>query len=127
MIRDEIAALLARAEHRPEELPALVHRHDALPLLLDSGGFVGIRPSGELVMIAWDQGERAEKVSDPGTRHLALSQGARRFPRLEFLRPQRTSTSRGCTECEGDGRIRIDGTLMPEGILCRCGGLGWVP
>ena len=72
-----------------------------------------------------DKGERAEKVCDPGTRHLALSQGARRFPRLEFLRPQRTSTSRRCTECEDDGRIRIDGTLMPEGILCRCGGLGW--
>jgi hypothetical protein len=127
-IDDEIVTVISGHDAQFDYVRASCRRLHVLPLLISSGGFCGIRPSGELIkVILEDEPEEVEMLTDPGLIHLALSQGAKRYPRLHFLRPQRTSTSRLCTECEGDGRIRIEGKLMPENILCRCGGLGWVP
>ncbi len=100
---------------------------DALPLLVDVGGFIALKRDGRLVQVDWDS-PRVE-VALPTIRHrdLALISGARRYGDLAALCPQRTTNSRTCRYCSGTGVApqSLGSTGAP--IVCWCGGLGWTP
>ena len=68
MIQQEIQTFLSGSEPKLSEIRALVQRHSALPLLLDWGGFVGMKSSGELVVIAVDDSEEPRAIVDAETR-----------------------------------------------------------
>jgi hypothetical protein len=101
----------------------IARRHHALPLLLDMGGCVALRPNGELIQFLWDAPDQVAIEADPKMRHVARAVGSRRYSAISGLAPTRTSTSEVCLTCKGTGVVRPD---LPN-IVCICGGLGWVP
>lgn len=92
-----------------------------LPLYVGWTRVLGITPSGEIV--EWDpEGDRAGLtiVTNPYWKRLALAQGALKYAQLASFLPQKPSDSATCKQCGGSG------TLAEPGLVCECGGLGWV-
>jgi hypothetical protein len=122
-----IAALLADfIATADERTAALVRRVSALPLLQDMGGFDGLRPSGELVEVSWEQPESLREIHDQRVANMALYCGSRKFPQLAELAPQRTAAAVPCNSCGGSGLAPVPPHLQDR-LLCWCGGLGWLP
>jgi hypothetical protein len=105
---------------------ALVRDVHALPLVLDMGGFYGIKPSGELIEVAWDEAQSLKEITDHRVANMALHHGARAFPQLAALEPQKNESAVTCSSCNGTGLANVPEHLQ-EHVLCWCGGLGWLP
>jgi hypothetical protein len=114
---------LADNEPDPTDVKRIARRHHALPLLLDMGGCIALRPSGELIGFLWDSPDELSVESNTQMCHVARAVGTRRYPEISGLAPVRTPQSRTCPACKGTGSIRPD---LPN-VVCSCGGLGWVP
>ncbi len=121
--------------HTKNELAAIrttiAWEHQVLPLMSDMGGFYALRHSGEVVSYRWDQGVHADSISptietDPRIRDIALVAGSADYPFLAPLLPARTPQSRTCSACNGMGTVLNDSKPI-EGVICQCGGLGWIP
>lgn len=110
----------------PEEQKDLARRFQALPLYLDFMGFFGLRRDGSLTFVPWEPPFELQPV-DARMRHVALVQGAARYPELECLRPVRQSDDVVCPSCGGYGRPGVDGKDISDKIVCECGGSGWLP
>jgi hypothetical protein len=96
-------------------------RHTALPLFGTLGEVWLLRPDGSLWRVDSEWGLTLEPL--PTDLHTpAIIAGARLYPWLAAVLPQRPSTAVDCTECGGAG------TVGPGSAwFCRtCGGLGWV-
>jgi hypothetical protein len=108
----------------PEELlwqEPHVRANGALPLYVGWTEIVGIRPDGELVRWSSEDWPGAFELNDATWHKVALVLGARRYPVLQRLIPERPEGARDCHLCQGSGRL----PLQPE-ILCQCGGIGWL-
>ena len=112
------------AAEAPEELlwqEPHVRAHGALPLYVGWTETVGIRPDGEMVRWSTEDWPGAVELDDANWYKIGLVLGARRYPILQRLVPDRPAGARDCDLCKGSGRF----PLQPE-IVCQCGGVGWV-
>lgn len=122
-----LAGVLASTEPDPAGLRAIAERFRLLPVLADAGGFVGLREDGEVVIVDWDEPDEPFVAPDERLRWAGLARAAARYPDLAFLRPPPTPGAVTCPKCGRSGRFAVDGVEAPEGVLCQCFGLGWVP
>jgi hypothetical protein len=128
----DLAAIVERlinqflAEPKNAEAASLVRQVRALPLHSDGGGFYGLRSTGELIEVRWDEPESVQPLTDARSRNLALHQGAGRYPELSDLEPVRNSEAIVCASCYGSGLARVPPYLQQQ-VVCWCGGLGWLP
>jgi len=119
-----LANLLAGGEHT--HASKLARQVAALPLQQDMGGFYGLRPSGQLVEVAWDEPESLREITDQRIANMVLHRGAQCYPQLAELSPKRSDTAVTCSSCGGSGLAQVPAYLQ-EHVLCWCGGLGWLP
>ena len=67
---------------------------------------------------------REEAETDPVTAYGAMMQGARRYPELQPLVPERPPGVVRCGACDGRGSVPAPGERIADGCP-RCMGLGW--
>jgi hypothetical protein len=101
----------------------------ALPLCLDWSACLAIRPDGELIWIDYDEPHRVRPVASEHERYLALFQGGRSDPDLQFLIPARPAGAVDCPDCKGTGRLTFPPGRedLADRCICTCGGNGWKP
>lgn len=101
----------------------------ALPVYLDMGGALLLRPDGQILSVHADQKWCAdsewEVVTDARWRTVALITASERFSNLAFLRPQRPATAVDCPACQATGHVYYE-TLKREFWCNECQSLGWV-
>jgi hypothetical protein len=102
-------------------------RVGVLPLMLDFGGFCGIKADGTFVEVAWDSPDEPREVTSPRIRDTALKIGSERYPFLAELLPVRPPNARRCPQCGGSGIHPLALAADGANIVCWCGGLGWIP
>jgi hypothetical protein len=104
----------------------LARRVGALPVWSDMGGYILLRPDGELLTM--DDGEAPRPLTHKGWRLLGLVSAAELFPELRPLLPPRPADAGSCPRCAGNcvERWRLEGKrgITPCG---KCWGLGWLP
>src|SRR5689334_16662837 len=106
-IERRIDEFLAADDPTLEWVKSAVRKHAFLPLYLGWVSALGIRPDGAFVR--WDHEENPEIVTallDPYWRRMAVCQGARKYPELGALIPQRPATAQDCDSCGGTGQLR---------------------
>ncbi len=91
-----LSRFLSEFDPDPLDVKGIARRHHALPLLLDTGGCVALRPNGELIQFLWDTPDQVAIEADPKMRHVARAVGSRRYSAISGLAPTRTSTSEVC-------------------------------
>lgn len=119
----------------PEEAPETrrwlapyVAEHNGLPLFLGWTATLALRPTGELIQWSTeDEWPGAREFDEATWVQLALVEGAKLYPELEPLVPERPADARACEHCEGSGRPKGLPEAGFENVICRCAGLGWVP
>lgn len=104
----------------------LVTQQKVLPLYRSMADVVAIKANGDIVSFLWDDTSHGQIESDARIRNAALFQGSKKYPELEVL-IEKPATARVCSYCKGSGIAPLAETLNGEGIVCYCGGLGWVP
>jgi hypothetical protein len=109
----------------PEYLRLHVSHHRVLPILVDWTGFWGLRADGEIWLIDTEDGREPVREFDERLRRVALCKGAKKYPELQPLVPDRPQGAMDCPHCVGTGRIDAPG-VPPDTIVCYCGGLGWL-
>src|SRR6266540_3755379 len=87
-----LSRFLSEFDPDPLDVKGIARRHHALPLLLDTGGCVALRPNGELIQFLWDTPDQVAIEADPKMRHVARAVGSRRYSAISGLAPTRTST-----------------------------------
>ena len=128
-IRERIADAISGlpAETRPTWLRDFATQENLLPVLLDSGGFLGIRKSDlRVVAVKWDSPRDLAVVEDARLVNSVLFGASSMFAGLESLRPARSAASKTCPVCNGTGTMNFP-TKQAINLRCFCGGLGWVP
>ena|SRR6266566_674600 len=95
-----------KSERDTPDLIRQARMHQALPLMMDWGGCVALRPSGELVSWGWDDPARVEPVGVAGKHdqriaHAARARGTGRFPQIAGLGPVRDETARTWSHVQG--------------------------
>src|SRR5947208_16089537 len=118
-----LSRFLSEFDPDPLDVKGIARRHHALPLLLDMGGCVALRPNGELIQFLWDTPDHVVIAADPKMRHVARAAGSRRYAAISGLSPTRTSTSEVCATCKVTGLLRAE---LPY-IVRSCGAPGWAP
>jgi len=94
-------------------LRATASRLNVLPLVLDMGGCLAIGLDGEIRSFVWDETD-IQIEHDERIRNLALFQGSRKYPELEFLAPARPPDAAECHHCKGTGKaILFDESGLP--------------
>jgi hypothetical protein len=124
IVTNVLTRYLAGTDPRENGLRSLAAKHQALPVLMDWAGFIGLRADGRLLWITEDADRREPDLCET---HLALVYAGERFPELGFLRPKRTADWVECTSCGGTRVVLIDGNPAPANMSCQCAGLGWLP
>jgi hypothetical protein len=123
-IAERIAHYAAEATERYHNLKApQVAEFGALPLIRHWFETIGLRPDGEIVKWNTDGPETYEGTCPVEDRYdwlSALVAGARRYPELQELLPQRWPGAVDC-RCVGIPLFAPGKVLCPE-----CCGLGWV-
>ena len=128
-VAEFIAARIAGYESECPEmyrwLVPHIKKHRILPLLVGWTETVGILASGEIRKFSADgshsEYEELRPVEEPVLLLGALVQGARDYPDLKALVPEKQSSATECTVCGGSGVIENHPKL-----ICECGGVGWV-
>lgn len=110
---------------RPELLQ-LVAEQNVLPLFSDMGGVLAIDVTGEIRSFLWDDLLHGQLESDPRIRNLALFQGSKKYPELKDL-IVKPDDAHVCWGCGGTGRESYSEKFNIDGVVCYCGGLGWIP
>jgi len=119
------------SEEAPEQrrwLAPYVSQHRGLPLYLGWTGTLALRATGELIQWSTeDEWPGAREFDDVTSVQLALVEGAKLYPELVPLVPERPANARTCEHCDGTGRPNGLPVSGFENIICRCAGLGWLP
>lgn len=121
-IETRIAEFLAAGDPKLKWVRPAVRRHAFLPLYVGWIATLGIRPDGSFVR--WDHEDddgSVKPLSDAYLQRLAICEGAKMYPELHALRPERPANAVTCDRCGGTGQIRG----VPQ-IICECGGVGWL-
>jgi len=124
-IRERVARF---AEEAPPELcweRDHVQEHQALPLYLGWTETLAIREDGTLVSWTTEEWPGAREFAADNWINIALVHGAKRYPELRGLIPQRPGTAATCDGCNGSGIV--NGLPAGTNLLCKCAGLGWLP
>lgn len=124
---DRALAEYVRRAEGPSDAPRLAREVGVLPAFYDWTAFGGVRLDGEVVWVDYDAPHAVARVEDPVHRNTILHHVARAYPSLGDLDPVRPEGAADCPACGGTGVARVDGVPMPEGVVCFCGGLGWLP
>ena len=113
----------------PLDLRRLAAELNVLPMFLDFGGCYGIRPNGEIVSFSWDEPYKLDVENDPRIWNIVLFQGAKKYPELKELIPTRPPDAVECSDCKGTGIFQglAEHGIVPQNIVCYCGGIGWLP
>jgi hypothetical protein len=131
-VPEHIASALRKAH---EELPdgsasipdAIAKRLGGIPLYGDIGATLLMLLDGSIVEVEHDH-ETINNAPSSRWTNLALVAGARRYPWLAELIPQRREDAIDCTGCNGRGQVELrelsDGS---PGFWCgSCYGVGWL-
>jgi hypothetical protein len=121
-IEARIEEFLASDDPRLTWLREAVREHGFLPLYVGWLSTLGLCPDGSFVR--WDQEEDPQTMktlSNAYLQRLAICQGARTYPELAALIPQRPASAETCSACGGAGDLRG----LPQ-MICQCGGVGWI-
>lgn len=121
-VEKRIEEFLASDDPAFRWLREAVREHRFLPLYAGWLSALGLGPDGSFVR--WDQEDdprRVKKLSNAYLQRLAICQGARKYPELAVLIPQRPASAETCTACGGAGELRG----LPQ-MICHCGGIGWI-
>jgi hypothetical protein len=111
----------------PLDLRAIAAEVRLLPAMLDAGGCLGLRPSGEVASFLWDEPQRLRTEGGERIRNLAYHQAALKYPGLALLVPRRPPDAVVCSYCGGSGRCGGLPDRLADSVICFCGGLGWLP
>lgn len=123
VIRSLIERWLASPDH--PDVTEAVRVSGALPVYADMGGTLFLRPDGEILALAHDEGDEPQLETDERWRITAVVVGAEKYPELRPLLPIRPAETEDCDACAGQGRIRV--AEIDYRFLCgNCYGLGWV-
>ncbi|MBK7746221.1 MAG: hypothetical protein IPI39_03095 [Candidatus Obscuribacter sp.] len=101
-------------------------KFELLPMLYDFGYCLAIKLDGQIVAMPWEPPHALEDESDARTIRVILAQGARKYPTLECLVPQRPAEAVDCAKCNGTGRCVPEVPSVYDNFICFCGGLGWL-
>lgn len=118
---------LAEVGGDPEDIRGILASVDFLPVTLDMGGCAGISPAGDVVSVTWEEPHRVTAETDPKVRNMVLYRAGLEYPELRWLAPVRPSDAGDCGTCGGTGQFPGVAGSGVEGIVCECGGLGWLP
>jgi hypothetical protein len=121
-IERRITELLAADDPELDWLKPAVRAHGFLPLYLGWVAALGLRPDGSF--IRWeheDDPTNVKPLSDAYWQRMAVCQGAKKYPELRALLPERPSTALTCDSCGGSGQM----SAAPH-VVCSCGGVGWL-
>ncbi len=121
----ELADAIDSLAPSSDPVTELARKHSSLPLSGDMGGVIALTKSGDIVCLSWE-GD-VGPLDDVRTRDVALAVGCKRFPFLERFLPRREPMDPTCPVCEGSGVEPLTANVGLEGIVCWCGGLGWIP
>jgi len=109
------------------DLGRVVSKLNALPLMLDMGGALAIRPDGQIISFCWDKEEDYQVENDRRICNIALFAGSKKYPELKQLIPSKSQDDVECPHCKGTGIDPFSVELGVDNIVCYCGGLGWIP
>jgi hypothetical protein len=123
-IEKRIAEFLAARNPKLHSLEPAVREHGFLPLYIGWLATLGIRPDGSFVW--WDD---SNEIKHPCLKplvsgyyqRLAICDGARKYPELRALLPDRPADAQTCEMCGGSGELP---PAVPA--ICKCGGCGWI-
>ena len=128
LIRRRIRELADGTTPDPQDVRGLAVNREMLPLFCDMGGCLAIRPDGEIVSFVWDEADKLRVEGDTRARNIALFQGSTKYPELKSLIKPASPSARECPHCEGTGvEASAREAGMGDGVVCYCGGLGWLP
>jgi hypothetical protein len=111
----------------PLDLRAVAAELQLLPAMLDMGGCLSLRPSGEVASLLWGEPHRLRAEPDERIRNLAYYQASLKYPALTRLVPCRPPDAVVYPHCGGSGRCDWLPDRLADGVVCYCGGLGWLP
>ncbi len=111
----------------PLDLRAVAAELRLLPAVLDMGGCLGVRPSGEVGSFAWDEPRSLRIESDEVIRTIAYYRASLKYPAMASLAPRRPPDAIDCPHCDGKGRCVGIPESLADRIACSCGGVGWSP
>jgi hypothetical protein len=118
---------LAESTSDPNDLRRIAAGANVLPLFIEMGGVYAITVAGDIVSFSWDNLELPREEHDPRIRNIVLFQGSKKYPELRNLIPERPDDAPICPHCQGTGIESFSATHNIEGVVCFCGGLGWIP
>jgi len=121
-IQKRITEFLAADDPGLDWVRPAVRAHAFLPLYLGWVAALGVRPDGSFVR--WDHENDPANVkllSDAYWQRMALCQGAKKYPELRALLPERPGAALTCDACGGSGQM----SAAPQ-VVCKCGGIGWI-
>jgi len=121
-IEKRIAEFLAGQDPKLMWMKPAVREHAFLPLYVGWIAALGLRPDGSF--IRWDHEDDRTRVRPLTTAYwqrMAICQGAKKYPELGALLPDRPAIARTCEACGGSGQM----SNVPQ-IVCDCGGVGWI-
>lgn len=118
---------LAESTPDPNDLRRVAAGANALPLFIDMGGIYAINAGGEIISFSWDNLELPREESDLRILNIVLFQGSKKYPELRSLIPKRPADALICPHCQGTGIESFSAAHNIAGVVCFCGGLGWLP
>jgi hypothetical protein len=115
-------------EVRPQDESEIPHvvEHGGLPLYRGWTETLAIRPDGTLVKWSTDEWPGAKEFNDPVWIKVAVTQGAKLYPELLPIVPQRPSSAMTCEACDGTGDPLHQNERLRGTVVCSCGGVGWL-
>ena len=126
-IRARIEDIISDFSSDTSSLRSITAELNALPVYLDGGGGLALKPNGEIVEFSWERPEDAQPINDLRIINIALFQGSKKYPELKSLLPHRPPNATVCPYCQGTGYPTSALGSNIENIVCYCGGAGWVP
>jgi len=103
----------------------IVRRMDVVPLEQTVDGWYCLLGDGQVAHVKSD-GADDELVSSPERATALIGNLATRFPIATWFVP-RSVNAHPCPVCKGTGITPGLPSNLAAQVVCRCGGLGWVP
>jgi hypothetical protein len=121
-IEIRIAEFLAGDDSRLDWVKPAVRQHGFLPLYIGWVAALGVRSDGSFVRLDHEDDRASVKpLRDAHLQRMAICQGAKKYPELHALLPERPASAQTCSVCGGSGQI----SGAPQ-LICECGGIGWI-